>query len=70
MVEPRVKVRFRTVQGVEVHTAQTETVAQRQERLSKEQGYPPEKLSTRVDLAAMLTPEHFALEREKIFRRA
>ena len=50
--------------------AQTETVAQRQERLAKNQGYPAEKLSTKVDLASMLTPEHYAREREKIFRRA
>ena len=53
-----------------MHPAQTETVAQRQQRLSKQQGYPAGKLSTKVDLAAMLTPEHYALEREKIFRRA
>jgi phenylpropionate dioxygenase-like ring-hydroxylating dioxygenase large terminal subunit len=60
----------RAAQGVEVQTGQTETVAQRQERLGQQQGYPADRLSTRVDVAAMLTPEHFALEREKIFRRA
>jgi Rieske 2Fe-2S family protein len=47
-----------------------ESVAERQERLAGQSGYKPANLSTRVDLAAMLTPEHFALEREKIFRRA
>ena len=52
-----------------MQTASTETVAQRQERLSQP-GYPAEKLQTKVDLASMLTPEHYALEREKIFRRA
>jgi Rieske 2Fe-2S family protein len=29
-----------------------------------------EKLRTRVDIGSMLTPEHFELEREKIFRRS
>ena len=53
-----------------METTQSETVAQRQERLGTQQGYPVEKLRTRVDLAAMLTSAHFALEREKIFRRA
>ncbi len=48
----------------------TESVAQRQERLGQQPGYPAGKLKTRVDLASMLTPEHFELEREKIFRRA
>jgi len=51
-------------------TARAETVAQRQDRLGQQQGYPADRLKTRVDVAAMLTPEHFALEREKIFRRA
>jgi Rieske 2Fe-2S family protein len=46
-----------------------ETVAQRQQRLAA-QSAPPANLKTKVDLAGMLTPEHFALEREKIFRRA
>ena len=53
-----------------METTQSETVAQRQERLGTQHGYPLEKLKTKVDLAAMLTPGHFALEREKIFRRA
>lgn len=53
-----------------METMQNETVAQRQERLGKQQGYPAAKLKTQVDLASMLTPEHFELEREKIFRRS
>ena len=47
-----------------------ETVADRQARLSGAQGYDTSRLKTRVDLASILTPEHFEVEREKIFRRA
>ena len=47
-----------------------ETVADRQARLSGSQGYDTSRLKTRVDLASILTPEHFEVEREKIFRRA
>lgn len=53
-----------------METGSTETVAQRQERLWAQTAYRPENLKTKVDLASMLTPEHYALEREKIFRRA
>jgi hypothetical protein len=35
-----------------VQTGQTETVAQRQQRLGKQQGYPADRLSTKVDVAA------------------
>jgi Rieske 2Fe-2S family protein len=47
-----------------------ESVAERQQRLAIEAGSKPADLQTRVNLGAMLTPEHFALEREKIFRRS
>jgi hypothetical protein len=43
-----------------------ETVADRQARLSGAQGYDTSRLKTRVDLASILTPEHFEVEREKI----
>jgi phenylpropionate dioxygenase-like ring-hydroxylating dioxygenase large terminal subunit len=54
---------------METSSPTIETVAQRQERLARAD-YDKTKLRTKVDVASMLTPEHFALEREKIFRRA
>ena len=46
-----------------------ETVAERQERLARI-GYDRDRLETKVDLASLLTAEHYAIERDKVFRRA
>lgn len=47
-----------------------EDVAARQARVNRDQGYDLSRLKTRVDLARILSPEQYALEKERIFRRA
>ena len=51
-------------------TATEDSVAQRQARVNQRQGYDLSRLKTRVDLAALVSPAQYALERERIFRRA
>jgi Rieske 2Fe-2S family protein len=51
-------------------SGEMESVATRQERVNRAEVYDRSKLKTRVDLATIIGPAQYALEREKIFRRS